>query len=104
MKTRAQYWLMLFGILLLPLIVPSRAAADEDDPPSRVARLSYINGQVSFSPAGADDWVAAVLNRPITTGDNSGLTRIARLNCTSVQLLFVWASKRDFPFSTWTIT
>lgn len=50
-------------------ILPQRAAADEDDPPSRVARLSFTRGEVSFGPAGTDDWVSAVLNRPITTGD-----------------------------------
>jgi hypothetical protein len=44
-------------------------AQDDDDPPSRVARLSYINGEVSFSPGGTDDWVAAAVNRPMTTGD-----------------------------------
>ena len=36
------------------------------EPPSRVARLAYIGGTVSFSPA---DWVQAVVNRPLTTGD-----------------------------------
>jgi len=46
-----------------------RAAADEDDPPSRVARLAFVRGNVSFNPAGTDDWVAAVRNRPMTTGD-----------------------------------
>jgi hypothetical protein len=39
------------------------------DPPSRVARLSYINGNVSFVPAGENDWVQAQLNRPMITGD-----------------------------------
>ena len=39
------------------------------DPPSRVARLSYISGAVSFSPAGEDDWVEARINRPLGTGD-----------------------------------
>ena len=29
------------------------------DPPARVARLGYMSGQVSFSPAGEDDWVRA---------------------------------------------
>jgi hypothetical protein len=43
--------------------------ADDDDPPGRVARLSYTHGSVSFQPAGTDDWVSAVVNRPITTGD-----------------------------------
>ncbi len=39
------------------------------DPPSRVARLSYTNGAVSFSPAGEETWLNAVTNRPLITGD-----------------------------------
>jgi hypothetical protein len=39
------------------------------DPPSRVARLNYISGNVSFQPAGATDWGSAEPNRPFTTGD-----------------------------------
>ncbi|MGZ8274305.1 MAG: DUF6600 domain-containing protein [Burkholderiaceae bacterium] len=39
------------------------------DPPARVARFGYVSGEVSFSPAGEDDWVQATLNRPLTTGD-----------------------------------
>ena len=39
------------------------------DPPSRVARLGYMAGAVSFSPAGESDWVQASINRPLTTGD-----------------------------------
>lgn len=39
------------------------------DPPSRVARLGYISGAVSFSPAAEDDWVQAGVNRPLGTGD-----------------------------------
>ena len=53
----------------LMLLAPLRAMADDDDPPSRVARLSYTRGSVSFEPAGTEDWVNAVVNRPITTGD-----------------------------------
>jgi len=44
-------------------------AQDGDDPPSRVARLSYTSGAVSFQPAGTDDWVDATVNRPMTAGD-----------------------------------
>jgi len=40
------------------------------DPPSRVARLNYSNGSISFQPGGEGDWVEAVSNRPLTTGDN----------------------------------
>jgi FecR protein len=62
-----------FGaVLILALtfaLAPQRAAADDDDPPSRVARLSHADGSVSFEPAGTEDWVTAVINRPVTTGD-----------------------------------
>jgi hypothetical protein len=40
------------------------------DPPSRVADLNYVTGNVSIQPAGADDWAPAAVNRPFTTGDN----------------------------------
>src|SRR5229473_166431 len=61
---------LLSVALAVALFAPQRAAADDDDdPPSRVARLSYTHGAVSFNPAGTDDWVTAVVNRPITTGD-----------------------------------
>ena len=44
-------------------------AQDQDDPPGRVARLGYLQGSVSFQPAGETDWVGAVPNRPMSTGD-----------------------------------
>lgn len=39
------------------------------DPPSRVARLGYMSGAVSFSPAGETDWDPATINRPLGSGD-----------------------------------
>ena len=39
------------------------------DPPSRVARLGFVSGAVSFSPAGESDWSLGTINRPLTTGD-----------------------------------
>lgn len=39
------------------------------DPPSRIARLSYREGDVGLLPAGEKDWGDASLNRPLTTGD-----------------------------------
>ncbi len=44
--------------------------ADQPDPPTRVARLNYMEGSVSFQPGGENDWVTAMLNRPLVTGDN----------------------------------
>ncbi len=45
-------------------------ASPAQDPPGRVARLSYSNGSVSFQPGGQGDWVTAVQNRPLSNGDN----------------------------------
>ena len=41
-----------------------------DDPPSRVARLNWISGDVAFQPATVDAWTNATLNYPLTTGDH----------------------------------
>ncbi len=40
------------------------------DPPGRVARLNFYQGSISFRPAGEDDWITAVPNRPMVTGDD----------------------------------
>jgi len=44
--------------------------ANTQDPSSRVARLNFMEGSVSFQPGGENDWVDAVMNRPLVTGDN----------------------------------
>jgi hypothetical protein len=51
---------------------------DQDDPPGRVARLGHIEGSVSFQPAGESEWVEAVRNRPMTTGDKVWADRDSR--------------------------
>jgi Family of unknown function (DUF6600)/FecR protein len=43
--------------------------AQQQDPPGRVARVQYMAGQVSMQPGGVNDWIAASLNRPLTTSD-----------------------------------
>ena len=65
--------LALSTAILTTIVLPVRAVAQDDqqdDPPTRVARLGYIEGSVSFQPAGEPDWVQAVPNRPMTTGDH----------------------------------
>src|SRR5271170_3085030 len=65
-------WSVVLIIALVTIALPSRSTAqdqDQDDPPSRVARLGYLQGSVSFQPAGETDWVGAVPNRPLSTGD-----------------------------------
>lgn len=48
---------------------PSDDADSAGDPPSRVARVAYRNGDLGLLPSGAKDWSDASLNRPLTTGD-----------------------------------
>src|SRR6476660_7967897 len=43
--------------------------SDQGDPPSRAARISYVEGSVSLQPGGDGDWGAAAKNRPTTVGD-----------------------------------
>ncbi|HET6805218.1 MAG TPA: DUF6600 domain-containing protein [Frateuria sp.] len=47
----------------------AQATDSTGDPPDRVARLSYQEGDVGLLPSGAQDWGEAVINRPLTTGD-----------------------------------
>jgi hypothetical protein len=57
----------LLPLLLLGLL-GARAMA-QADPPSRVARLNYLEGAAVFAPAGDNEWIDAVPNRPLTRGD-----------------------------------
>ena len=56
--------------LILILAASACVLSAQDDPPSRIARLSYIYGSVSFRPGDVDDWYPAFVNRPLTTGDH----------------------------------
>ncbi len=59
-----------FALLLFGCVMSATSLLAQGDPPSRVARLNYIEGYVSMQPAGIDDWVPAIVNRPFTTGDH----------------------------------
>src|SRR5215471_8619431 len=72
---RLKFWVVLIGCLFLLSLM---AWADEDDPPARVGRMNYSQGQVSFQPGGEGDWVQALPNRPLTTGDNLWADRDSR--------------------------
>jgi len=72
---------MTFVFLLAAFIPVAKAQdhdQDQDDPPGRVARLGHLEGSVSFQPAGESDWVEAVSNRPMTTGDKLWADRDSR--------------------------
>jgi len=69
---------------------PAQAQAQVVDPPTRVARLNYVQGAVSFQPAGEQDWLEADINRPLTTGDNLWADKDSRgeihIGATSIRL------------------
>jgi len=77
-------WLVCASFLVFS-VVPVLAQDDDsrnddqrNDPPGRVARMNLAQGSVSFQPGGEGDWVDAVPNRPMTTGDNLWTDRNSR--------------------------
>ena len=67
-----------FMNLVLAVFVTSVALSAFADPPGRAVRLKYISGAVSIQPGGVDDWVEAVVNRPLTTADRVWTDKQAR--------------------------
>jgi hypothetical protein len=64
---------------LLCLATPKAQADDEQqDPPTRVARISYLDGTVSMQPGGEGDWGNAAKNRPVTIGDKLWVDKDSR--------------------------
>ncbi|MES1196172.1 MAG: DUF6600 domain-containing protein, partial [Steroidobacter sp.] len=54
--------------MLLPAF-SSRAEDADQDPSTRVARISYLQGSVSVQLADSDEWIQAQINRPLTNRD-----------------------------------
>src|SRR5215813_933136 len=83
-KSLKRRWVLatlLVASAILPARLPQAQAQDQYDqydPPSRVARLGYMQGSVSFQPAGEAEWVEAFMNRPMTTGDRLWTDRDGR--------------------------
>ena len=79
---------MRFARLVMPAVVlvlaPTfgHAGPSQDDPPSRVGRLSFLTGSVSFRPGTVDDWTAATINYPLHTGDHLWTDADARAEVT----------------------
>ena len=55
-------------LLIAVLVLAGTAVAVRADPPDRVGRLSYIEGNVSFLTLDTNQWVPAMLNLPVTSG------------------------------------
>ena len=59
-------WLVALSAVLWAQPQPEEK---EIEPPGRVARLSFLDGNVSFQAASTADWAPAQTNRPLTNGD-----------------------------------
>src|SRR5947209_18075695 len=70
-------WISLAAMAVILAERPT-AAAQDYDPPGRVARVNYAQGSVSFQPGGEGEWFEAVPNRPLTAGDNLWTDRGSR--------------------------
>ena len=79
---------LVFLQFLLALFLSAASLAAFADPPSRAVRLRYMSGAVSVQPGGVNDWVEAVVNRPLTSADRLWTDQNARaeLNLGSASL------------------
>jgi hypothetical protein len=77
------------ALWVLALLLCGSAIAS-DDPPGRVGRLGDLHGQVWLYTPDAGEWVDAVRNRPLTTGDrlstDAGARAEVRIGSTTVRL------------------
>ena len=97
------WWNAVLGLVLATMLLPLRVVAQDqyqqqDDPPSRVARIGYMEGSVSFQPAGEADWVQAVPNRPMTTGDKIWADRDSRAELQLGSAVIRLAANSGFSF------
>src|ERR1019366_8319949 len=68
----------MLAVLLAVAAVSAFGQDQAQDPPSRVVRLNYMSGTVSFRPGSVDEWTAASINYPLYNGDHLWAGRDAR--------------------------
>jgi len=69
---------LAFLQFVLALFLSAASLSAFADPPSRAVRLRYMSGAVSVQPGGVNDWVEAVVNRPLTSADRVWTDQNAR--------------------------
>src|SRR5256886_793856 len=77
---------------------PDRPDRPDRDPPSRVGRLSYLSGPVSFRPGDVDDWPDATITYPLHNGDHLWTDSDARAEITVGSSAFRLAPQNAFGF------
>jgi len=75
--SRAGYALIAVTALCGAMI-STAAVADDEDPPGRVARVNLLDGRGAMEPAGTEEWVDDLQNRPLTGGDKIWIEAGAR--------------------------
>ena len=68
-------WLIL---ALFAFIIPEPAAAQQQEPPSRVGAVSFVSGNIAFRAAGDTQWSAAGVNYPVASGGSFWIDPQAR--------------------------
>ena len=86
--SRNKFGLLLCVAGLLMFAAPQARADEEKDPPTRVARISYVDGSVSLQPGGQGDWSSAARNRPMTIGDKIWVDKDSRAELQTGQAAF----------------
>jgi hypothetical protein len=81
-----------------PNQAPASNQPNQPDPPSRAARISYLEGSVSFQPGGQGDWGNAVKNRPVTVGDKIWSDKGSRAELQAGQISLHLGSMTAFSF------
>ena len=85
LNRKSSLWVALSLVALLFSGAPATLAQGETqndegaDPPSRVARVSFLEGSVSMQPGGTGDWGNVSINRPVTIGDKLWTDQNSRL-------------------------
>jgi len=68
-------WLIL---TLFGFIIAEPAAAQQQEPPSRVGAVSFVSGNIAFRAAGDTQWSAAGVNYPVASGGSFWIDPQAR--------------------------
>lgn len=69
MKLANSFGHYALSLVVLTAVVAAGTGYAQENTPGRVARISYLKGNVSFLPAGQDQWSQATPNFVVTTGD-----------------------------------
>ena len=90
MKVSAKLARMAALAAAVPILMVTSLFAQDQDPPARVARIAYLQGTVSFQPAGSDSWNDTPPNYPMVSGDrvytDQGARAIIQNGSTDVRL------------------